>query len=353
MVVAGTAAVLAAACQPAVGAPSPEPTRTIAPTTTVAPTTVSTGKPPVTTTKPSSTSSSKPSTTRPTSAPAPGALPSGVVPAPGQVGFRGDPATLKVVDGPGNAPAGTTWSAGVLRVSGKDVVLDKVFVKGGVEYNGTGTLAIRGSIVEGNRNSWAAVLGNSGHLDIRDTTVRWKAGDGGPNNKWGNGAIHGDSTMTVIRCDISGTPDGVQNGRGNSTFEQNHIHDLARFGSYPNNTHNDGIQNYGGANLVIKYNRIDIEGPDGVAYDGTHQNAALFFMPSGGNPSANLQVVGNFLAGGGYILRLGAPMSGAVVADNRFGPTTGGWGEVTKDGGASLKQWANNLDNEGQPVRQP
>lgn len=288
----------------------------------------------------------KPPPTPPVGGPGPG-----TVPAPGSVGFRGDAAKLKIIDGPGNAPAGTKWNAGQLQVLANDLVLDGVSVKGGITYQGGGTLTIRNSIVEGNRNSQSAVLGLKGHLDISDSTLRWKAGDT-PGNQWGNGAVHGDSTMTLRRNDISGTPDGIQNGPGRSIIEQNYIHDLARLGTYPNNTHNDGIQSYGGPDLIIRHNRIDIEGPDGVAYDGTHQNGAVFVQPGGGGAS-NLQVVGNFLAGGGYIMRLEGPISGAVVTDNKFGPITGGWGEVLVEKGVGISAWSNNLSNAGKPVNKP
>lgn len=303
---------------------------------------------PTTTTPPKATGGPvKPSTPQaPVGAPGPG-----TVPAPGSVGFRGDAATLRVIDGPGNAPAGTKWNTGQLQVLANDLVLDRVFVKGGITYSGGGTLAIRNSIVEGNRNSQSAVLGLKGHLDISDSTLRWKAGDA-PGNQWGNGAVHGDSTMTLRRNDISGTPDGIQNGPGRSTIEQNYIHDLARLGSYPNNTHNDGIQSYGGPDLIIRHNRIDIEGPDGVAYDGTHQNGAVFVQPGGGGAS-NLQVVGNFLAGGGYIMRLEGPITGAVVTDNKFGPTTGGWGEVLIDKNVAVASWSNNTSNSGKLLNKP
>lgn len=275
----------------------------------------------------------------------------GTVPAPGSVGFRGDAAALKVIDGPANAPAGTKWNAGQLQVLANDLVLDRVSVRGGITFSGGGTLTIRNSVVEGNRSSQSVVLGLKGHLDISDSTLKWKAGDT-PGNQWGNGAVHGDSTMTLRRNDISGTPDGIQNGPGRSTIEQNYIHDLARLGTYPNNTHNDGIQSYGGPDLIIRNNRIDIEGPDGVAYDGTHQNGAIFVQPGGGGAS-NLQVVGNFLAGGGYIMRLEGPISGAVVTDNRFGPITGGWGEVLVDKGVGIAAWSNNTSNAGKPVNKP
>jgi hypothetical protein len=307
----------------------------------------------------SSSSSVTPSASKPVVKPAAppaqpggGSVAPGAVPDAGQVGFLGDPASLQVIDGANKAPAGTGWNTGVLQVTGNDVVLDKVFVKGGVTFQGSGTLTIKNSIIEGNHSAQSVVLGMKGHLDIQDSTIRWKAGDGGPQADWGNGAIHGDSTVTLLRNDISGTPDGIQNGPGRSTIEQNYIHDLALIGTYPNNTHNDGIQSYGGPDLVIRYNRIDIEGPHGVAYDGTHQNAAVFVQPSG-TSSTNLQVVGNYLAGGGYIMRLEGPMSGAVVTDNKFGPTTGGWGEVLVNKDVGIARWSGNVSAAGKTVAQP
>ncbi len=312
---------------------SPAPSSSsVAPTTTTTPP-KATGGPP----KP-------PVVQPPVGAPGPG-----TIPAAGSVGFRGDAAALKVIDGPGTAPAGTKWNAGQLQVLSNDLVLDRVSVKGGITFQGGGTLTIRNSIVEGNSSSQSAVLGLKGHLDISDSTLRWKAGST-PGNTWGNGAVHGDSTMTLRRNDISGTPDGIQNGPGRSTIEQNWIHDLARLGTYPNNTHNDGIQSYGGPDLIIRNNRIDISA-DGKAYDGTHQNGAVFVQPGGG--ASNLQVVGNYLAGGGYIMRLEGPISGAVVTDNKFGPTTGGWGEVLVEKGVAIAAWANNVSSAGKPVNKP
>ncbi|WP_169514606.1 right-handed parallel beta-helix repeat-containing protein [Actinokineospora enzanensis] len=357
-----SALVLVAGCKPVAGKPNPHPP-TIPTTTTVSPD--PTEVPPPSTETPTSAPSATESTVQPTASatikptnqPAPptvappgGPVPGNTAPQAGQVGYRGDRAKLKVVDGPGSAPPGTTWNSGALRFSG-NVTLDGVYVKGGIEYSGKGTLTIRNSVIEGNHNSWSPILGNSGHVDVRDSTITYKD-DQLPGDKWGNGAIHGDATVTVIRCDISGTPDGIQNGPGNSTIEQNYIHDLRRFGTYPENTHNDGIQSYGGPNTVIRYNRIDISA-DGKAYDGTHQNAAVFIMTSDGEATSGLQVIGNYLAGGGYIMRIGATTRGAVITDNHFGTTAGGFGEFTVDQGATIAQWANNTSLANKQLNQP
>ncbi|MGW5050961.1 right-handed parallel beta-helix repeat-containing protein [Actinokineospora sp. NPDC004072] len=342
------AVLLAAGCGGVAGQAAPEPPTApvvVQPTTTSAPPTTSL-LPPTSVAAPTTTP--KPTTAKPTAPP--GALAPGVVPAPGQVGFRGDRSALKVIDGPGSAPPGTEWNAGALRFGGGDVTLSRVWVKGGVEYSGSGTLVIRDSVIEGNRHSWSPLMAISGHVDVRDSTITYKDSQI-PGPQWGNGVVHGDARMTLIRNDISGAPDGIQNGRGNSVIEQNHIHGMRVFGSPPNNTHNDGIQAYGGPNLKIRYNRIDISA-GGLAYDGAHQNGAIFLMPSAENPAKNLEVVGNYLAGGGYILRLGAPLSGAVVTGNRFGTTKGGFGEVLVDGGG-IARWSGNTDAAGKPVRQP
>ncbi|MFC7618118.1 right-handed parallel beta-helix repeat-containing protein [Actinokineospora soli] len=355
------AALALTACKPLAGKPAPD--LPVPPDPIVVSPTGTTTTPPTTTTSllpPTSVSSAPTSATGTVAPPTtrtqetqpvpPGALAPGQIPAPGQVGFRGDRAKLKVVNGPASAPPGTEWNSGALRFGGGNVTLDGVWVKGGVEYSGSGTLTIRNSVIEGNRHSWSPLMAISGHVDVRDSTITY-ADSEIPGSQWGNGVVHGDARMTLIRNDISGAPDGIQNGRGNSLIEQNHIHGMRVFGSPPNNTHNDGIQAYGGPNLRIRHNRIDIS-VGGKAYDGAHQNAAVFIMPSDDNPASNLEVVGNYLSGGGYILRLGTPLSGAVVTGNRFGPTTGGWGEVLLDGGG-IASWSGNVDASGNPVPRP
>ena len=360
MAAIGIAAAMTA-CKPLAGKPAPDlpvpPDPVVispVPTSgTTAPTTTASLLPPTSVTSaPTSATGSitqAPTRTTATSVPA-GALGPGQIPVAGQVGFRGDRARLKVVDGPASAPPGTEWNSGALRFGGGNVTLDGVWVKGGVEYSGSGTLTIRNSVIEGNRHSWSPLMAISGHVDVRDSTITYRD-EQIPGSQWGNGVVHGDARMTLIRNDISGAPDGIQNGRGDSLIEQNHIHGMRVFGSPPNNTHNDGIQAYGGPNLKIRHNRIDIS-VGGKAYDGAHQNAAVFIMPSDDNPARNLEVIGNYLSGGGYILRLGTPLSGAVIRDNRFGPTTGGWGEVLLDGGG-ITAWSGNVDASGRPVPQP
>jgi hypothetical protein len=277
-----------------------------------------------------------------------GAVAPNTVPTAGQVGVRTAAAGLKLINSQAGLPTGATWSGGQVVVRGDNVIFERVHVKGGIEYYGKGTLTIRDSIIEGNDSAWAVVLGHSGHITIEDSTLRWV---GPQRERSGNGAVHGDATLTLRRNDISGMPDGVQVGPGRSLIEQNYIHDLAMIGEYPNNTHNDGIQSYGGPDLVIRYNRIDLS-VGGKAYDGTHQNAAIFVQPSGA-ACTNLQIVGNYLSGGGYILRLESPTRDATVAGNRFGPTMGGFGTHLVEGGTTFTRWADNLDSAGKTIAKP
>lgn len=264
--------------------------------------------------------------------------------APMTVGYLGDRSKLRVIDGPATAPAGTTWSNGTLLVAGSGVVLDGVLVKGSVDYSGSGTLTVRNSVIEASGKSWSVVLGRdpAGTLDISDSTIVWPTGVQPPGSSWGNGAVHGDSRMVLVRDDISGTPDGIQQGTGNSLFQQNYIHDLATLPG----THNDGIQLYEGPGVRIIGNYIDLKG-----YSGT-QNSAVF-VANAGNGYDRPVVSGNYLAGGGYQLRLESGALNATVTDNRFGPLNGGWGEVLVSPGASVAVWSGNVAANGSVLPRP
>lgn len=280
----------------------------------------------------------------PTPVPPAGVLVPGIAPQPGQVGYLGAVGDLKVINSAATAPPGTRWvDPGYLQIDSDTVTLDKVYVQGGVDYYGKGVLTVSNSIIEGG-SAWFVLIGRSqgGHMTVTDSTLRWKTGAPYPSN-WGNGAIHGDTTMTVQRCDISGTPDGIQNGPGNSLFDQNYIHNLAMIGTYPNNTHNDGIQFYGGPNIIVRYNRIDLG-----SFDGQHQNGALFFQGTFNSP----EIIGNYLRGGGFFLRLESGVTGASVKNNTFGPLDTSWGYVLASQG-TIGSWLNNKDSYGNLVPQP
>lgn len=331
----------------------PAATATTADAPTVTDTTATTPSPRSTETSPASPRSSPTRTTsaqapgppaspRPTMAPSP--APQGS-PAPAwrvpsrSVGYRGDPGALRVIDSPGAAPPGSTWTGGILQVNTDNLTLDRVYVRGGVEFNGRGTLKITNSIVEGG-GAWMVVTGNREgcRLDVRDSTLRWRAGATPPQGI-GAGAIHGACMITAMRNDISGTPDGIQAGDGDTLIEGNWIHDLALLGTEGNNTHNDGIQLYWGSGIVIRDNWIEI------GWDGLHQNGAVFFQGSFDGPV----IEGNYLSGGGYTLRIERGARGAVVRNNTIVRAADAWGEALLDDG-TVAIWSGNVDGSGAPL---
>ncbi|MGJ7442289.1 right-handed parallel beta-helix repeat-containing protein [Aquipuribacter sp. MA13-6] len=255
-------------------------------------------------------------------------------PQPGEVGFLGDVADLRVVDGAASAPPGTSWQDGTLVVTGDGVVLDGVLVAGSVSLQSAGTLTVRDSVVEA-RSGWMVLHGNvpGCHIDVQDSTLRFV---GTPDN--GSAAIHGDCTLDVRRNDISGSADGVQVGPGDSVVQQNYIHDLAATRDF----HNDGVQLYSGSGLVVSHNRIDI------GWNGTNQNAAIFFQGQFDAPV----IEGNHLSGGGFTLRLEEGVAGAVVRDNVINAAPNAFGEVLVAPGA-VSQWRDNVDGAGEVLLRP
>ncbi|MGI8693474.1 MAG: DUF4082 domain-containing protein [Geodermatophilaceae bacterium] len=317
-----------------------------APTTTSPSTTTPTSS----TTPPTTTTPTTTTTTTTTTRPSGGVLPPDTLPtSPDQVGFRGDPGTLKVINSSATAPAGTSWTNNTLRIDTANVTLNSVYVKGSIDYLGNGTLTITNSIVQGNGSSWSVVFCDNSNatVNISDSDIIWPASTPPPGSGWGNGAVHGDSDMNLLRNEISGTPDGVQQAGGNSTFIQNYLHNFRVYGTYPNNSHNDGFQLYGGPNTRVEYNNIQLDG-----YDGTHQNGSIFASDDGGG-SPGIEVIGNYLGGGGYQLRLERGTTNAVVTDNIFGPLDGGFGHATIASGASAATWARNVDQNGNTVNKP
>ena len=259
-------------------------------------------------------------------------LASGLVPDPGQVGFLGDESTLRLVDSPANAPAGTRWEDGGLVVEADDVVLEGVKVAGGVSFESGGTLTVRGSVIEA-VSGWRVLYGGSDvacHLDVSDSTLRFV---GTPDN--GSAAIHGGCTLTAVRNDISGSGDGIQNGPGRCRVEQNYIHDLAAVSDF----HNDGVQLYSGPKIVIRHNRIDI------GWNGTNQNGALFFQGTFDAPV----IEGNVLSGGGFTLRIEGGPHRAVVRDNVLLAAPGAFGPVLVEPG-TVATWEGNVDGSGRAL---
>ncbi len=146
--------------------------------------------------------------------------------------------------------------------------------------------------------------------------------------------------------DISGAGDGVKMG-ANSRLEDSYIHDLAS-GS---DIHNDGIEVTNSPNVVIRHNTI---------LNAHGQTSAIMLSEFGSNPSTNVLIEQNLLAGGGYTIYGGAPDTamGYIVRDNVFSTRyylkSGYFGPVAYWSGRG-NEWVNNTwadgPSTGQAVR--
>lgn len=277
------------------------------------------------------------------------------IPNRGEVGYRGRMEDLRVITGSAGLPDGASWNSSLraVQVEVDDLVLEGLYVRGGIDFRGRGTLTIRHSVVEGGwgNGSFVVIGRNDGAvLHVEDSTLRWRDG-AAPRVGNGAGAIQvlGQVRVIAVRNDISGTADGIQLAADESRVEQNWIHDLARVGEHPDALHNDGVQVFHGTNVLIQRNRIEL------GFDGVHQNAAVFMQPSAGAVITAPQVVGNYLQGGGYVLRLEGPQTrGAIVVDNHFGPLEGGaFGLAYALEGATVERWTGNTRADGTVVEPP
>jgi hypothetical protein len=270
-------------------------------------------------------------------------------PEPGSVGFLGDPGELLPVSRDTKPPRGTTWRDGSLVVKRKDFVLDGVYLRGGIDFYGTGTLTVRNSIIEFGYGSWVTIVGRTSGatLDVRDSTLRWRP-DTEPALDSGAGIqVLEQVRVVALRNDISGTTDAIQAAADDSHVEGNWIHDLALVGRFPDNSHNDGIQVYGGRNLRISRNRIEI------GSDGEHQNAAVFLQPAPGDAIPGPQILDNVLEGGFYSLRLEGATTEAVVVGNTFLRSAAEQADAYALDGATIAEWSDNARADGSAVPRP
>jgi len=264
-------------------------------------------------------------------------------PAVKSFGFQGDPASLRVIDGSNNVPSNAHWNSSYnyLDVRSSDIVLDGVYVKGGVDFYGAGVLTISNSIIEGGYGSWLMIMlrDHGGSLRLTNSTLRWKAG-GSPSAGSGSGCVQvsgGHDDVLISGCDISGNPDGIQVAGNRWNISDNIIHNLAMVGVYPNNTHNDGIQMYNGTGHVISGNTIDIGAVK------PYSNSPIFLQ---GSSIGTVAISNNFLNGGGFSLY---PQNGTVsVVDNTFGPDH--LYGTHRIGSAANVSWSGNVTSDGAVV---
>lgn len=274
---------------------------------------------------------------------------------PYSVGFLGDPATLTVYSAAnGVAPSGCTWESYGLRCDQTELMLDHVYISGGIYWTGTGSLTITNSIVEGGLGiaaieAHATAPQANAVITVTDSTLRWVVGQVMPP---GNDAApiwtgSGTQAIVMLRCDSSGMPQGVDPTPG-SVIDSNFIHDLFQnyaSGGYPNDTHLDGIFSQGGSNIVIQRNYVD-------APVRTDTTAALFIQNRTGTDTG-IVIYANFLNGGGYLL---ANQTGLLVdvINNTF--ASGLYGDVGYYGGSypsTYGTWTGNVHTDSSAVARP
>jgi len=125
----------------------------------------------------------------------------------------------------------------------------------------------------------------------------------------------------------------------NDVLENSYIHDLAFFGG----SHNDGVQQNGGHNDVVRHNTI---------FNPHNQTSCVNFTTDFG-PISNILITGNLLNGGNYTVYSrasstgGSAPTGVSVTDNHFG-SADVFGLLTADGSVA---WSGNVaDATGQAV---
>lgn len=259
---------------------------------------------------------------------------------PGTVGFLGDEGALDVVTDTSVITTGPGTYEGV-------------YFNRGLYLSGAGAYIFRQGVIEGTDLSWLifaydANLGGSSTILLEDMTLRWAAGD--TLNGEGQGAIVNlgvSLTLTVDRCDISGKADGIQ-GAGTVTVTDTYIHDLVWAGTFPANTHNDGIQMFGGTlDLTGCYFNVGATTP--------YSNSCVFFQ---GAEITDVSAIGNYFSGGAYSYY--AQNGAHTVQNNTFNTDNTAtdhrdrghlFGTHTFEGaGPTLVDWSGNVDETGAEV---
>jgi hypothetical protein len=199
---------------------------------------------------------------------------------PGSVGFLGDEGSLSVLSG--------------VQALGGSPTYEGVYFDGGIYYDQAGgTLTLRDCVIDGSA-SWHVLytVGVGATIDAQDCTFRFT--NGVQNNTCiGIGAA---TDMSLVRCEITGSSDGIQ-AAGQTLIDSCWIHDLALVGTFPGNSHDDGLQMFDG-NLTLLRNYFDCPSSSPWA------NSCCFFQEGGGNEITSDEIAYNHFKGGGYALYL-------------------------------------------------
>ena len=201
---------------------------------------------------------------------------------------RPDPARTGAAPGP-------LRSVGELTLEQDGEVLQDVKVSGGLTIRAD-NVTLRNVWVE--TSDYSVVMNFGRHTRIENSTIKGTAGSQAAIADFDDGYFSGS------HLDISGAADGVGMGSG-SRLASSLIHSLGR----GPDTHNDAIEVSGARDVVITNNVILNEGG---------QTSCMMLDDFSGDGAAGVVIQGNLLAGGGYTIYGGAPVTGVIVEDNQF-----------------------------------
>ena len=169
------------------------------------------------------------------------------------------------------------------------------------------------------------------NLTVEDTTITGTGGCLRAVEPAGSGAV-------MDRLNVSGCEDGIQM-YDHDVLENSYIHDLA----FTSSSHNDGVQQNGGRDDVVKHNTI---------FNPHNQTSCVNFTTDFGGIS-DITITGNVLNGGNYTVysRSGGngDPAGVSVTGNQFGGADV-YGLLSDDGSVT---WSGNVsDATGQAIGQ-
>jgi hypothetical protein len=229
----------------------------------------------------------------------------------------------------GVPPRTRLTSSGSITVTTDGAVIDAKDVHGTITVEASDVTIKRTRVTSSDYYPIHFVRGKD--LTIEDVEVAGSAGCLRAVEPAGEGA-------TMTRMNIHGCEDGIQMYSGD-TITDSYIHDLA----FTDGSHNDGIQQNGGSNDVVRHNTIS---------NPHNQTSCVNFTTDFGGIS-NITITGNLLNGGNYTVysRSGGngDPTGVRVTDNHFGRADV-YGLLSADGSVI---WSGNVsDSTGQAVGQ-
>lgn len=260
--------------------------------------------------------------------------------------------TLTLVPGQLTTGPGWTWNAGYqcVEVTGEGATLDGLAISGCVDVSAPGVTIQRTAIAVPATSYWGVGVRHVAGTVVRDCDIY------SPHRVQGQLVavkdVYGDTSVTVVRSDLSDWGTGVQVNHG--LVRDSYIHDP----HYVEGDHTHGTTSSGGLStgrMVLRHNTI--LNPSSQA-DAISLSQDLGLI-------GNVVVDDNLIAGGGYALSGGGGAYGIAtritVTRNRFStryyPRSGFWGPVAHWDRDASNTWSGNVwadgPRAGQVISQP